>query len=239
MPQFNRATGKFQCYQLLTQGPCDEGEWFVLDEEVRFPKKDGKAEALPTAICKLKECDSVEIERINGTIWNITQVMFNGKCTPVTSSEECDGDHKVVLVNPFGEGECGCKDSFTEWNSEGEVEFSNEAKCHQEYLQGPCDSGHQLIPKEDVKITIEVNHRKLETSLWFASDPCKFILRENAENDFGSMCVPSDCKETGQIRSKHGECIIPEVCLINQTLITSAEFTKKVNDNVASSKNLT
>lgn len=88
----------------MTQGPCEDDEWFVLDEEVRFSNKDGKTQLLPTAICKPKECESIVVEKIPGTNWTQERVMFNGKCTIVTSSEECDGDNKVVLVNPFGEG---------------------------------------------------------------------------------------------------------------------------------------
>ena len=88
----------------MTQGPCEDDEWFVLDEEVRFSNKDGKTQLLPTAICKPKECEPIQTEKILGTNWTQERVMFNGKCTTITSSDECDGENKVVLVNPFGEG---------------------------------------------------------------------------------------------------------------------------------------
>ena len=32
MPYFNETLNIYQCYPLLTQGPCEPNEWFVLEE---------------------------------------------------------------------------------------------------------------------------------------------------------------------------------------------------------------
>ena len=134
-------------------------------------------------------------------------------------------------------GECTCKDQFTEWHPNGEGEVSSEVQCYQEYLQGPCSSGHQLIPKGDVEITVQVNNRELQTSVWFGTDPCQITHRDDAENDFGSMCVPSDCEGKGEVRSKKGECIKPQSCSKGEILVTSSEFTNDTGDTTPNNDN--
>jgi len=72
-----------------------------LDEEIRFSNNN----ELPTTKCINRECDPIPVVHGNGRNSTQETVMFNGKCTNVTSSEECAGDHEVVFVNPFGEGD--------------------------------------------------------------------------------------------------------------------------------------
>ena len=143
-----------------------------------------------------------------------------------------DYEGKLFIVKNciFLSGECTCKDQFTEWNPSRDGDFSSEIKCYQEYLQGPCSSGHQLIPKEDVEITVQVNHRELQTPVWLGTNPCQITHREEAKNDLGSMCIPSDCEEKGQVRLKSGECIKPQSCSKDKILVTSTEFTNETDD---------
>ena len=47
MPYFNETQKDYQCYPLLTQGPCEPNEWFVLD------KKQSNQ-----TVCLEKPCDS-------------------------------------------------------------------------------------------------------------------------------------------------------------------------------------
>jgi len=192
----------------------------VLDEEIRFSNN----RELPTAKCIDRECEPIPIPGKNSTQ---ETVMFNGKCTNVTSSSECEQDNTVVLVNPFGKGECGCKDRFTEWSSKDSVDFSEDTKCYQEYLQGPCDSGYQLTPKEDIELVVMVNNRELETPVWFGLGDNQVPRRDYADNDFGSMCLPSDCHEEGYVRLKSGQCIRPTKCKKTETMILSTEFGAK------------
>merc|ERR1712223_127290 len=217
MPYFDPKTRQFPCYKLLTQGPCDVGQLFVLDEEIRFSNNN----ELPTTKCIDRECDPIPVVHENGRTSTQETVMFNGKCTNVTSSDECVGDHEVVFVNPFGEGECGCKDGFTKWNSKDGVEFSKDSKCYQEYLQGPCNNGYQLTPKEDIELMVTVNNRTLETPVWFSLSDNQVSRRENALNDFGSLCIPSDCAKEGYVRLKSEKCIKPAKCNANETMILS------------------
>ena len=69
----------------------------MLDEEIRFSNN----RELPTARCIDRECEPISIPGKNSTQ---ETVMFNGKCTNVASSSECEKDNTVVLVNPFGKG---------------------------------------------------------------------------------------------------------------------------------------
>ena len=84
----------------MTQGPCEEGEWFVLGQDVSFLNAE-----LPTAVCKERDCEPI-ITQDNRTGENRIQerIIFNGKCTNVTSSNECEEENMVVLMNPFGKG---------------------------------------------------------------------------------------------------------------------------------------
>lgn len=230
MPFFDPQTNEFPCHKLLTQGPCNEDQLFVLDEEIRFSNN----KELPTTKCIDRECYPKPEYKNNSTEllgWRET-VMFNGNCTEVRSSAECEGDNMVVLVNPFGKGECGCKDKFIEWNPKDDVDFSDDRKCYQAYLQGPCDLGYQLIPKEDIELSVKVNNRTLETPVWFSLDDNQVTRKGNSQNDFGSMCIPSDCAKEGYVRLKSGKCIKPAKCQSHETLIFSTEFS---NGNVEES----
>jgi len=220
MPFFDPKTREFPCYKLLTQGPCNEDQIFVLDEEIRFSNN----KELPTTKCIDRECYPIPVPKENSTGNRYQEtVMFNGKCTNVSSSAECEGDNMVVLVNPFGKGECGCKDRFIEWNSKDGIDFSDETKCYQEYVQGPCDFGYQLVSKEDIQLSVSVNNRILETPVWFSLDDNQVSREGDAKNDFGSMCIPSDCDNEDDVRLKSGKCIKPVKCQRNETMILSTE----------------
>ena len=75
-------TGTWECFDLASQGPCDEGEWFVLDD----------ANASPHAICKPLRCE------------NETIVWFEGRCVDINLPEGACPRGKELLANPFGEG---------------------------------------------------------------------------------------------------------------------------------------
>ena len=87
---------QFLCHKLLTQGPCEDGQWFVIGNNTSPTNTE-----LPTAECKDRECLPIQIPNKNS--YQET-VLFNDKCVNVTSTEECKKDNMVVLVNPFGEG---------------------------------------------------------------------------------------------------------------------------------------
>jgi len=214
MPYFNPSTQEFPCHKLLTQGPCEDGQWFVIGNNTSPTNTE-----LPTAECKERECLPIQIPNKNS--YQET-VLFNDKCVNVT--EECKKDNMVVLVNPFGEGECGCKPGFIEWLSKDGVSFTENVKCYQEYLQGPCPAGYQLVPKDDVDIFVKVNGRQVDIPIWFGTSTSHLTSKKDAEDNFGSMCIPSDCTEEGYVRSKSGSCFKSRNCSGNQTLILSNKF---------------
>lgn len=83
----------------MTQGPCNIDEWFVLDQRPNIRNSE-----LPQAICKKRECESIP-SRFNTSALQ-ERVMFNGRCTNVTSSKDCTSAavNQIVLINPLGEG---------------------------------------------------------------------------------------------------------------------------------------
>ena len=121
-------------------------------------------------------------------------------------------------------GECGCKPGFIEWLSKDGVSFTENVKCYQEYLQGPCPAGYQLVPKDDVDIFVKVNGRQVDIPIWFGTSTSHLTSKKDAEDNFGSMCIPSDCTEEGYVRSKSGSCFKSRNCSGNQTLILSNKF---------------
>ena len=77
------------CYSLLEQGPCQEGEWLIIDQDV--------------ATCKTIPCDSKMDE--NGR-WNMVQ-MDDGNCVTLGEPLEnpCALGMDVFGPNIFGKGE--------------------------------------------------------------------------------------------------------------------------------------
>ena len=112
MPYFNETLNVYQCYPLLTQGPCEPNEWFVLEESQ--PNK---------TVCVEKPCisesnsqdlgdynyedgsttDSVDDEFEDFTFY---EVLFNGECKSNNDFKACPSGQEL-LTNAFGIGKCG------------------------------------------------------------------------------------------------------------------------------------
>jgi hypothetical protein len=122
-------------------------------------------------------------------------------------------------------GECNCKDKFIEWHPNGDSECK---KCYQEYLQGPCESGYQLVPKQDVELSVNVNNRPLNIPVFFGIPPTQIAIKDEDTDLSGSICIPSDCEEEGFIRLKTGECVEPKSCQKDETLGLSTEFSNNM-----------
>jgi hypothetical protein len=83
MPFYDQNYGEFLCYPLLEQGPCKDGEWYILNENL----------LQPVATCAKRPCNgSTElIPYIDGTC----EVLYYGaKCPPGME----------LLPTPFGKG---------------------------------------------------------------------------------------------------------------------------------------
>jgi len=186
MPYFNETLNVYQCYPLLTQGPCEPNEWFVLEESQ--PNK---------TVCVEKPCISESIsnsQELGDSIINFNyedgsttdsvddefedfsfyEVLFNGECKSKNDFTVCPSGQEL-LTNAFGIGECGCMEGFLPY-----IEKNESFSCYQEFLQGPCSEGQQYIkPDDDIP-------------------------------DFEPTCVPTDCKkdETKYI----GSCVPVPIC---------------------------
>jgi len=100
------------CYSLATTGPCEEGSWLVLDSIV---------DGVPIIKCKKPKC--------------VEGVWFSEFCScfPIVGSVDdpvgpCQ-DNEEVLINPYGDGVCSCKDMFVR---------HTDGLCYQIGSEGPC-----------------------------------------------------------------------------------------------------
>jgi len=110
--------GEMECHPLLTQGPCKENQWFTLNED-------------QNAICRERDCSK---ENQDG------HILFRGKCVSPGHTEGCPPGMEVQY-NPFGYGECGCRDDFLPFQKPWQ---DSADACYQEYTCGPCQPGQQL-----------------------------------------------------------------------------------------------
>ena len=78
-------TGVWECFDLASQGPCDEGEWFVFDKAAEG------VEQAALAVCKARRCEE-------DFVW------FKDQCLDLDHSEGQCPKGMELLVNPFGEG---------------------------------------------------------------------------------------------------------------------------------------
>ena len=113
-----------QCYNLLTQGPCQAKQWLILRNTTSAVE----------VVCAHRPCpcdpaapDLCEVEMEDGPC----------QCKVALAAAQdgiCDIGEQL-LVNPFGFGECGCITSppHTNWPQDG--------RCYPVYSRGPCEAG--------------------------------------------------------------------------------------------------
>jgi len=99
------------CYHLATSGPCENGKWLVLDSIT-----DGVA----SIKCKEPKCSE--------GIW------FSEFCSCFTGDAIDEqrgpcGQNEDILINPYGEGVCSCKDRFIR---------HVDGLCYEIGSDGPC-----------------------------------------------------------------------------------------------------
>jgi len=119
MPFFNRLLKTYECYPLLSQGPCDPGSWLILDKNQ--PNK---------AICTEELCTPE---------YDIDHVFYNAKCQDNHDLSICP-PHQELLTNAFGEGECYCMEGFLPY-----IEKKESLECYPLLSQGPCETGSWFI----------------------------------------------------------------------------------------------
>ena len=110
----------WQCYDLHSQGPCQEGERIVYIEDT--------------------ECPSTECRRytdLSGDLCTNGTISFEGKCASLKEPAACGMiPGRRLEADPWGNYSCQCSSTL------GFVEF--EGKCWPRYLQGPCKEGSQV-----------------------------------------------------------------------------------------------
>ena len=115
MPYFNETLNIYQCYPLLTQGPCEPNEWFVLEEiqpnKTVCVEKPCISESNSQDLADLGDynyedgstTDSVDDEFEDFTLY---EVLFNGECKSKNDFKVCPSGQEL-LTNAFGIGKCG------------------------------------------------------------------------------------------------------------------------------------
>jgi len=118
------------CHALLSQGPCGEGEWLVLNE-------DGSRVICAERLCPCDPADpdlcEVEVEgSLSDPRW--------GRCRVATAAAQegiCQPGEQL-LINPYGKGVCGCV------TSPPHVTWADDGRCYPIHSQGPCLQGFVL-----------------------------------------------------------------------------------------------
>jgi len=112
-----------KCYQLASTGPCKDDTWLVLDQIVNGE---------PIMKCKNKKCSygiwwaescSCVTDRPLLKTTGLNGINIQKLASPCAKSEQ-------LLLNPYGEGICGCKDGFSQ---------DEKGECHEIGKQGPCN----------------------------------------------------------------------------------------------------
>ena len=84
---FDDGENGFECYEVLEQGPCETGEWLVLDHN-------SESESNPNTKCEKKNCDGIDQ-------WLSTET---GECQNIYDSLNCTDDSVEPILNPYGVG---------------------------------------------------------------------------------------------------------------------------------------
>ena len=126
MPYFNETLNIYQCYPLLTQGPCEPNEWFVLEESQ--PNKtvcvekpcisELNSQDLGDSIINLNQSDfnyedGSTIDSVNDEFedFSFYEVLFNGECKSNNDFKACPSGQEL-LTNAFGIGKYGFQHNF-------------------------------------------------------------------------------------------------------------------------------
>jgi len=126
-------------YQLASTGPCQDGSWLVLDSVV---------DGAPVLKCKNKKCsDGIWWPKTCSCIKN--PVLLKAQSLDFTNIPNfvspCETNEQILL-NPYGDGICGCKDNY---------DRDTDGKCHEIGKQGPCDENEVFNSENGVPACID------------------------------------------------------------------------------------
>ena len=118
----------WQCYDLHSQGPCQEGERIVLM----------KGTACPTTTCR-------GYADFSGDLCTDGKVSHQGQCADPADPAVCGvGPGRRLEADPWGNYSCKCSSVL------GFVEL--EGNCWPRFLQGPCQEGRQITRDNDGEV---------------------------------------------------------------------------------------
>ncbi|XP_003240756.1 uncharacterized protein LOC100574996 [Acyrthosiphon pisum] len=128
------------CWDLLTKGPCDEGQWLVLD---RVSDKVLLREPRPLrAKCTRRRCSESDV------YWP-----RDGFCHDEESARRdrlCASSDTVLATDEYGEGYCKCHDGgkvpYVQVVSANDDGNQDTQPCYPVYSKGACPSNHVLTP---------------------------------------------------------------------------------------------
>ena len=114
MPYFNKTLNKYECYPILTLGPCGTEEWFVLNQTqpnhaicVKQPCPCGPDQEYSYydyyEDSKSGDEENCKMTDTNGLVF-YNAINFGEKCLEVKDPEPCPRDHQELLPDPFGIG---------------------------------------------------------------------------------------------------------------------------------------
>jgi len=110
VPYFDSAKAKIDCFEILSQGPCQGNQWLVLND-------------FGEAVCQDKTCaDGVE---------------HQGKCVRVGDRGPCQ-QNEEILPDLHGQGQCECSDGS--WRGRRPFVSDEDQTCYRLGLgeKGPC-----------------------------------------------------------------------------------------------------
>jgi len=164
----------------LSQGPCKDGEWLVLDKTVHLDL------SLEGSVGK---CVPMPCEDMQNLIPDAS-----GECQSVNDGSNCNGDNMEMLINPYGIGECNCKEGFLPWNNGTADEVK---KCYNQYSQGPCkpDCKFTWDYDTDCPKCLKTEVAKLKDLRGTCKDPEVLYPDRNGENHCYKLDTQGPCPE--------------------------------------------
>ncbi|XP_025193308.1 uncharacterized protein LOC112593186 isoform X2 [Melanaphis sacchari] len=135
----NKVVYEDRCWDLLTKGPCDEGQWLVLDkvsDEMQLQ------EPRPLrAKCKKRRCSESDVYWPRDGFCHNKQMAHRDRL--------CASANTVLTIDEYGNGFCKCRDGdkvpYVRVFSSTNDDYDSQP-CYPVYSKGPCPRNHVLTP---------------------------------------------------------------------------------------------
>jgi hypothetical protein len=142
MPYFNQTLNVYQCYPLLTQGPCEQNEWFVLEEtqpnkticlEKPCLSESNSQDLGDRIISSNSEDVSIDYKELEEDL-SFYEVLFNGECKSKDDYKACPSGQEL-LTNAFGIGKCGFQNNIHDFYLVRDIKTPNNQSCFPQFFQ--------------------------------------------------------------------------------------------------------